>query len=66
MATRSTIAKEFEDGTIKQVYCHWDGYFDGVGTTLLKHYTNNEKLDQLLELGDISRLGSGLGAFWAI
>lgn len=34
---------------------------DRVGTTVLKHYTNNEKLDKLLELGDLSRLGSELG-----
>ena len=26
MATRSRIAKQNPDGTIKSVYCHWDGY----------------------------------------
>ena len=25
MATRSTIALEFADGSVGQVYCHWDG-----------------------------------------
>ena len=29
MATRSRIAIELSDGTVKSVYCHWDGYPDG-------------------------------------
>lgn len=57
MATRSTIAKLNPDGSVTSVYCHWDGYPDGVGATLRQHYTNQVKIDLLLALGDLSSLG---------
>ena len=56
MATRSRIAIENQDGTVNSVYCHFDGYISGVGKTLFEHY-DQEKLEKLLELGDISSLG---------
>ena len=56
MATRSRIAIENQDGTVDSVYCHFDGYLSGVGKTLFNHY-DREKLEKLLELGDISVLG---------
>ena len=56
MATRSRIAIENQDGTVQSIYCHFDGYIDGVGTTLFTHY-DREKLKSLIELGDISSLG---------
>ena len=40
MATRSTIALEFADGTVQQVYCHWDGYIDHNGKILFENYSN--------------------------
>jgi hypothetical protein len=40
MATRSRIAIELSDGTVKSVYCHWDGYFDGVGKDLMARFPN--------------------------
>jgi hypothetical protein len=55
MATRSRIAIEKQDGTVKSIYCHFDGYVDGVGKTLFNHY-DKEKLEKLIELGDISVL----------
>jgi hypothetical protein len=61
MATRSTIALEYADGTVDQVYCHWDGYLDGVGKTLLNHYTDPFKVRELMDLGDISSLGEVIG-----
>ncbi len=39
MATRSTIALEFADGTIGQVYAHWDGYLAHNGKMLLEYYS---------------------------
>jgi hypothetical protein len=56
MSTRSRIAIENQDGTVDSIYCHFDGYVDGVGKTLFNHY-DQEKLEKLLELGDISTLG---------
>ena len=61
MATRSTIALEYADGTVGQVYCHWDGYLSNNGQILLKHYSDPFKLRGLLDLGDISSLGPGIG-----
>jgi hypothetical protein len=56
MATRSRIAIENESGIVKSIYCHFDGYIDGVGKTLFNHY-DKEKLEKLIELGAISLLG---------
>lgn len=56
MATRSTIALEFADGTVQQIYCHWDGYLAANGNTLLKHYNTPAAVAELLALGDLSGL----------
>lgn len=61
MATRSTIAMEFEDGSVKQVYCHWDGYLDHNGRILQEHYTDPAKLQALIEQGSISSLDKEIG-----
>jgi hypothetical protein len=61
MGTRSTIALEFADGTVEQVYCHWDGYLAHNGQILAKHYTDPFKLRDLIDLGDISSLGKEIG-----
>jgi hypothetical protein len=56
MSTRSRIAIENESGIVNSIYCHFDGYIDGVGKRLFNHY-DKEKLQKLIELGDISSLG---------
>jgi hypothetical protein len=61
MATRSTIALEYADGTVGQVYCHWDGYLDNNGKILLKHYQDPFKLRTLMDLGDLSSLRPSVG-----
>ena len=61
MGTRSTIALEYADGTVGQVYCHWDGYLEGNGMILYKHYSDPFKLRQLMDLGDLSSLGKHIG-----
>ncbi len=61
MATNSRIGKMLPDGTIKQIYCHWDGYIEGgVGETLVEYYDTEENIDALLELGDLSQLAQNL------
>ena len=59
MSTRSRIAIETESGTVKSIYCHFDGYVSGVGETLYNHY-DKEELEELIELGDISSLGESI------
>jgi len=61
MATRSTIALEFADGTVQQVYCHWDGYLSNNGKILLENYSNPFKLRELIDLGDLSSLRPEIG-----
>ena len=61
MATRSTIALEFADGTVQQVYCHWDGYLSNNGKILLENYSNPFTLRDLIDLGDISSLRPTIG-----
>jgi hypothetical protein len=61
MGTRSTIALEFADGTVQQVYCHWDGYLDHNGKILLEHYSDPFKLRDLIDQGGISSLGIEIG-----
>lgn len=56
MATRSTIALEFADGSVGQVYCHWDGYLSHNGNILLNHYMDPFKLQKLIDIGDLSSL----------
>lgn len=61
MATRSTIAIEHRDGTVSQIYCHWNGYPSNNGRILLESYSDRERLEQLMDLGDLSVLGADLG-----
>ena len=61
MATRSTIAVRLEDGSVRSVYCHFDGYPDGVGATLREHYTDPAKIERLLDIGDLSVLDVEIG-----
>jgi hypothetical protein len=61
MATRSTIALEYANGTVQQVYCHWDGYLDHNGKILLNNWSDPFKLQQLIELGTVSSLSTDVG-----
>lgn len=60
MATRSNIGILETDGSVNYIYCHWDGYPEGVGKTLTENYTTTEMVEALLSLGDISTLGEDL------
>lgn len=61
MGTRSRIGIELEDGTIKSVYCHWDGYPSHNGKILKEHYNSAEKAHELINMGDISSLREKIG-----
>ena len=37
-------------------YCHYDGYPEGVGKILIDHYNNPDKIEALLNRGDMSSL----------
>jgi hypothetical protein len=61
MATRSTIALEYADGTVDQIYCHWDGYLSNNGQILQQHYQDPFKVQRMMNLGDLSVLGPNIG-----
>ena len=61
MATRSTIALEYADGTVHQVYCHWDGYLEHNGKILRDWYSNPFILRDLIDLGAVSSLRPMIG-----
>jgi len=56
MATRSTIAMKQKDGSVKAVYCHWDGHIETAGKTLLEKYNTEKRVTKLISLGSISSL----------
>ena len=61
MGTRSTIAIEFADGSVSQVYCHWEGYLENNGQLLAEHYMDPFKVRELVDLGSLSVLGAEIG-----
>lgn len=66
MSTHCYIVKKNQDGTYTGVYCHLDGYPNGVGKILSKVYATDEQVDRLLSFGDLDHLGSMIGSkhFW--
>ena len=56
MGTRSRIAIIKKDGSIRSIYCHWDGYLEHNGVILLNYYDTEEKVNKLIDLGALSSL----------
>lgn len=56
MATHAKIMLVDSDNIVTGIYCHFDGYLDGVGATLLEHYSDLDKVKDLIALGSISYL----------
>ena len=56
MSTRSTIAILKKDGSVSSIYCHSDGYLSFNGMLLERHYQDAEKVNKLINLGQISSL----------
>lgn len=61
MGARSRIGIYNEDGTVTSIYCHYDGYESHNGRILMEHYTTEEKVRELMKLGDLSNLGMEIG-----
>lgn len=59
MGTRSFIAYkngEYVNSPYNGVYCHWDGYPEGVGKVLREHYSEPNKIKTLITKGGMSSL----------
>ena len=61
MATHSAIGFVEYDGSVRAIYCHSDGYPDNQMPLLTENYNTIEKVEELLDLGDLSSLGKGIG-----
>ena len=60
MGTRSAIGVK-HGNVVKAVYCHYDGYLEYVGRTLLLYYQDSIKVNKLIAMGDMSTLGAAIG-----
>jgi hypothetical protein len=58
MSTHSRIGMEQEDGSVKSIYCHFDGYPSHNGKILNESFKDHDKVKSLIDLGDISILGA--------
>jgi len=54
MGTRSRIGIQLSDESILSVYHHWDGYPTWLGKVLNTHYSSKEKVEELIDGGDMS------------
>lgn len=52
MSTRWQIAAKLSDGKCACIYVHCDGYPSYALNILTQHYTDQQKIDRLLALGD--------------
>jgi hypothetical protein len=60
MSTHSSIGIKNSDGSVEMIYCHSDGYPTHQLPILEKFYTTENKVRELLALGDISYLGGDI------
>ena len=56
MSTRSRVGLELADGSILSIYSHYDGYPEWAGRILRTHYNICEKVEALVDGGDVSCL----------
>ena len=56
MSTRARVGIKNEDGTIRSIYTHWDGYPSNNGKILVKSYDTPAKINKLMDFGDCSVL----------
>jgi hypothetical protein len=61
MSTRGRIGLELSDGSILSIYSHFDSYPEGLGVKLVEHFNTKEKVQELVDLGDISCIWTNLG-----
>ena len=61
MVTCSRIGIRNSDDSVDSIYCHWDGYPSHNGRLLITHYTEENKIRELMALGDISYLAPEIG-----
>lgn len=63
MSTRSRIGIQLPDESILSVYHHWDGYPEWLGRILKTHYNTKEKIENLINGGDMSSCWTNEGFY---
>lgn len=61
MGTRARIAIAEPNSRYRSIYTHWDGYPEHHGPILLEHWTNPEKVNRLMTIGDLSSFAEEIG-----
>ena len=61
MSTSSNIAIAINSVDAQIIYCNFDGYQTGVGRILKLYYSTPEKVEQLIDMGDMSSIGKFIG-----
>lgn len=57
MSTNCYIGRKINDDEVEYIFCHYDGYIQGgVGQMLVEHYQTEDKVKELIALGNISYL----------
>ena len=54
MGTRARIGIQLNGNSILSAYHHWDGYPEWLGKVLVEHYNTKEKVEALIDGGDMS------------
>lgn len=58
VSTRARFGILNSNGTITSVYHHWDGYPDWLGKRLVENYSDENKLREVMNGGDMSSIES--------
>jgi len=61
MSTRGRLGIELTDGSVLSIYCHYDNYPEFNYVKLVEHFNTCEKVEALVDLGDISALWTNVG-----
>ena len=61
MPTSCRIGIQTPSGEVRSIYCHWDGHPALTGAMLATHYTDEESVQRLMDLGNLSALGKTIG-----
>ena len=60
MSTNATIAVQREDGSVRSIYLHWDGYESHAMPLLTGFHYTQERAEALIALGGLSVLDKSI------
>lgn len=60
MSHQASIAIKRKDGSVNSIYCYTDGYIFDCGANLYRYYLSSERVNELIDGGDIRYLGRTL------